>query len=108
MNIKLSTEIESKRDSYEQYNPEASLVGRRCRVEPAAHAYMIERLKEWQEQEGKAGDEKPYPNTWYWDLRVHMIQKGLLSKDSSWDVCRSYLKSYAKTQKPPDEPADVD
>ena len=82
---------------YETYAPDKALPKRRIPVDPVAHEYMKLELIKWQTKEGKSQWDRPYQNEWYWDLRISLILQGMLSKDQSADVCRSYLRLFVKS-----------
>ena len=95
----LSMSKEAKQELYKTFAPQAkSVMGHRMGVTPEGHDFMKERLKEWQTFHKRSMKERPYANEWYWDLRILMIQKELLSRDHSLDVCRSYLKNWCEKQ----------
>ena len=93
---------------YNEYTmPKASL-SRRMKVSPQAHAYMVERVKEWQHENCMGQTDRPVLNEWYLDVRVDAIQAGILTKDHSSDVVKSYLKSWVCLAKKVQEANDLE
>jgi hypothetical protein len=82
----------------DEYAYVKSVGGRRTKVDPCAHEYMRSAVREWQTRASKTANDKPYANEWYWDLRIELIKKGMLSRNHSQDVCRSYIKKWVTTQ----------
>ena len=82
---------------YEEYTtPKPVASTKRCKVDPAAHEWMQERLRQWQDANGKGKLALPYSNEWYLDARVDCIKAELITKEHSEHVVRSYLRSYIK------------
>ena len=79
---------------YDQYTMPKGSLSRRMKVSPEAHAYMVERVKEWQQENCMGQTDRPVLNEWYLDVRVDAIQAGFLTKHHSPDVVKSYLKSW--------------
>lgn len=92
---------DEKKKLYEQYTVKKS-PGDRSRnpVDALAHDYMEDKVREWQEHFFYPRTKLPFHNEWYLDLRVEMIDKGLLCKAHSQDVVKSYLQgTYLKRMK---------
>jgi hypothetical protein len=60
---------------------------------PGAHTWMEAELKKWQDENGKGVTERPPNQEWYWEARCGCIDANLVTKMSSKDVVRSWLKS---------------
>ena len=79
---------------YADYTIKALPGSSRTKVGDEAHAWMVERLKAWQQEEGKDEHEKPFGNEWYFDARVDCIKAGWITAVSGEGVVKSYLNSY--------------
>tara|TARA_B110001469_G_scaffold68485_1_gene65210 strand:+ start:900 stop:1928 length:1029 start_codon:yes stop_codon:yes gene_type:complete len=72
---------------------------KRLKVDKTAHEFMHSLLKTWQQKNRAELHELPTSSEWYLDARVESIKTGLLTKQHSVDVVRSYLKHYVNAQK---------
>ena len=53
-------------------------------------------LKDWQIANNKLENERPPLTSWYYKLRVELIDQKLLSQVNSWDTCRNCIINHLK------------
>lgn len=90
--------IANKSHIFAEYKRPPATGARRMKVDPMAHEWMVDQLKSWQQANNKGEAELPFANQWYLDKRIEAIKAGLLQKEHSEDIVRSYLKSKVKKQ----------
>ena len=87
---------EHKRLIYEAYTDKQDHSSKRMKVDPSAHDWMLQKLKDWQQANEKSEIDIPFPNELYLDRRVEAIQHGLLTKAHSETVVKSFLRSHVR------------
>jgi hypothetical protein len=68
------------------------------RVSPESVDFVTDRITKWQQSNNKKCNDRPCETIWYNDLRVEMIQKSLIHKDYSWDICRNIARDWVCKQ----------
>ena len=89
-----SPDQEDHEHLWDDYQPLPNVGNQRSRVAPEAHELMISKLTQWQKANDANSLERPHFNAWYLNLRITLIKRGLLTKQHSLDVCRSFIKSF--------------